>query len=156
MDQVVIVVVIGLISLVNWLMKRSAELREQRKLEREEFVNSDPFHELPDVESADLPAPSVRQPSAASDEMRRIMELMGMPLEEEAPPPLPVQPVLPVLPKYQSPKPARPAKPVSSRSEGAAETPGPSALTSALRSRTGIRQAVVLREILGPPKAFTL
>jgi hypothetical protein len=147
MDQVVIVVVIGLISLVNWLMKRSAELREQRKLERDE---------LPDVESADLPAPSVRQPSAASDEMRRIMELMGMPLEEEAPPPLPVQPVLPVLPKYQSPKPARPAKPVSSRSEGAAETPGPSALTSALRSRTGIRQAVVLREILGPPKAFTL
>jgi hypothetical protein len=86
------------------------------------------------------------------------MELMGMPLEEEAPPPQPAMqppPVQPPLPKYQPPKPARPAKPVS-RLEGAAETPGPPALASSLRSRTGIRQAVVLREILGPPKAFTL
>lgn len=159
MDQVVIIVVIGLISLVNWLMKRSAELREQRKLEREESGNPepDPFHQLSGVEPADFPAPTVRQPSAASDEMRRIMELMGMPLEEEAPPPQPVMqppPVQPPLPKYQPPKPVRPAKPVFG--SGAAETAAPPALASALRSRAGIRQAVVLREILGPPKAFTL
>ena len=31
-----------------------------------------------------------------------------------------------------------------------------SALDAALRSHDGIRQAIILREILGPPKALTL
>ena len=35
MEQLVILLVIGIISLVNWLMQRSAEIREQRKAEAE-------------------------------------------------------------------------------------------------------------------------
>ena len=35
MEQLVLLVVIGLISLVNWLMQKAAEKREQAQLERQ-------------------------------------------------------------------------------------------------------------------------
>ena len=36
MDQLVLLVVIGLISLINWVMQKAAEKRELAKFEREE------------------------------------------------------------------------------------------------------------------------
>jgi len=157
MEQLVIIAIIGLISLVNWVMKRSAEIREQRKLERQRLgiPEGDPFH------PAENPAAPRRSADDSSPDMRRLMEALGLPPAEEELPPRPVvreaSPALPPLPAYrppatpkprfQSPGTRAPATPP------AAAVPG-SPLDAALRSHDGIRQAIVLREILGPPKAL--
>jgi hypothetical protein len=157
MEQVVIIVIIGLISLVNWVVKRSAEIREERKLERQRLgiPEGDPFHSAP--HQAESPAPLTRPALAPSAEMRRLMEALGLPSEEEEAPPGPVvrEAPLPPLPAYRppaasKPRAEKPAAGVASISPTAAPV---SPLASALRSRDGIRQAIVLREILGPPKA---
>jgi hypothetical protein len=174
MEQVVIIVIIGLISLVNWVVKRSAEIREERKLERERLgiPEGDPFHSAP--HQAEKPEPPHRPAIAPSPDMRRLMEALGLPQEEEESPPMPVvreapAPPLPIHKLPAAPKPraddaytpeATGTKHVPrSATRNAVSVPPATApvspLAAALRSRDGIRQAVVLREILGPPKAFT-
>ncbi len=169
MEQLVIIVIIGLISLVNWLMKRSAEIREERKQERERLgiPEGDPFH----GEEIAPPHPEVQPPSSRpvadpAANMRKLMEALGLPLEEEAPPPpVPMSPApretaappsLPRIPSFQPPVMPRPR--VENPNAQAFAMPGPaktSPLDLALRSHEGIRQAIVLREILGPPKALS-
>lgn len=162
MEQVVIIVIIGLISLVNWVLKRSAEIREERKKERERLgiPEGDPYHQGSEKHVKPETAPT--PPAAPSDDMRRLMEALGIPVEEEPPPtPKPVvrhaEPAaLPPLPAFQPPaarpKPRieKPAEKIQPRHEAAPASP----LSLALRSHDGIRQAIVLREILGPPKAL--
>jgi len=160
MEQVVIIVVIGLISLVNWAMKRSAEIREERKRERERLgiPEGDPYHSAPHQE--ETPAPQPRASGGSSPEMRRLMEALGLPPDEEAPPvarkasaPAP----LPPLPAYRPPAARKPRAEIpGSRAVPPAAVAPVSPLAAALRSHEGIRQAIVLREILGPPKALAL
>jgi len=159
MEQVVIIVIIGLISLVNWILKRSAEIREERKQERERLgiPEGDPFHQGSQKHERPEAAPA---PAAApSDDLRRLMEALGIPAEEEAPKPIVrhADPVaLPPLPAFQAPaqrpKPRIEKSPEKNRAQHEA-VPAPP-LSIALRSHDGIRQAIVLREILGPPKAL--
>lgn len=154
MEQLVILLVIGIISLVNWLLQRSAEIREQRKAEagRPGIPEGNPFQTAEEKPAAE------KDPAR---EMRKLMEALGIPLEDKEPPvrrELPPVPEIPPLPVYQPKVPA--PKPASQISTAAFAPPAPpvarTALAQALRSRDGARQAVVLREILGPPKAFTL
>jgi hypothetical protein len=157
-QQVVIIIVIGLISLVNWVVKRSAELREARKQERQRLgiPEGDPFHAGP--HQAESPALPPRPVDDSSPDMRRLMEALGLPADEEAPPVVRKAAVLPPLPAYRPP--ATPPRPrvENPGTRAFAIPPAASAtpLSLALRSRDGIRQAIVLREILGPPKAFTI
>ena len=176
MEQVVIIVIIGLISLVNWVVKRSAEIREERKLERQRLgiPEGDPFHSAP--RQAEKPEPPHRPAIAPSPDMRRLMEALGLPQEEEEAPPMPDVREAPPLPAHRPPDAPKPR----AKKTVVAYTPQPtvtkhvpcsatrnavsvppdatpvSPLAAALRSHGGIRQAVVLREILGPPKAFTI
>ena len=162
MEQVVIIVIIGLISLVNWVLKRSAEIREERKLEcqRQGIPEGDPFH--PASHQAENPAVPHRAADDSSSDMRRLMEALGLPPEEEVVPPRPVvreaAPSLPPLPAYRPPATPKPRFQVPD-TRAAAIPPAAAApdspLSAALRSRDGVRQAIVLREILGPPKALT-
>lgn len=173
-EKLVILVVIGLISLVNWIIQRSSELREKRKLEKKRMgiPEGNPYRSQPEpAPPAPAAEPVAQRPAVEpAAEMRKLMEALGLPLEDEPPvvkrapePPLPVHPPLPVFEKTVqpvrmavpaprlAPKPALPATPA------AVVTPRPrSPWAAALRSRDGVRQAVVLREILGPPKAFSL
>ncbi len=164
MEQLVILVVIGLISLVNWLIQRSAERRGQRKQEREGrgIPEGDPFRQTgEDFESEEEPppAPPVADPAG---EMRKLMEALGIPLETGEPPrPEPRKPLAP--PKLPPPVFVPSAKPVVEKplfppaSAAPLEiAPRTGALRNSLHSRDSVRRAVVLREILGPPKAFTL
>ena len=158
MEQLVILLVIGIISLVNWLMQRSAGICEQRKAEAERLglPEGNPFQSV-EAKPAAKPAPE-KDPAR---EMRKLMEALGLPLEDEEPPVRSARPPAPELPPLPADPPKAPApKPVSQfsamatsgRDVPAARNP----LAQALRSRNGVRQAIVLREILGPPKAFTL
>lgn len=163
MEQVVIIVIIGLISLVNWLVKRSGEIREERKQERERrgIPEGDPYHQGHPraTKPAAAPAPS----AAPSQDFRRLMEALGIPVEdeEEIRPPKPVvlhaEPAaLPPLPAFQPPAPQpkpQAEKTPAPMSQCREAVPAPP-FAAALRSHEGIRQAVVLREILGPPKAL--
>ena len=164
MEQVVIIAIVALISLVNWLMKRSAEVREARRLERQQqgIPEGDPFHP---AESADetpaLPGPA-RKPSP---DMRRLMEALGLPQDdeelieqEEAPQVRPhVTSPPPPLPVFRPlPKPEPRSEKFKNIDVALSQREAASPLALALHSRGGLRQAIVLREILGPPKAFTV
>jgi len=179
MEQLVILVIIGLISLVNWLIQRSAEARERRKLERkrEGLPDGDPFLSgqggpPPPQPTEPTPAASNSAPNLAPDpaadparEMRRLMEAFGIPMEPDEPLPQerirpPAPPVPPELPPpvFCPPVLAR-ERIVSAQAARPFDLPSTarspvSPVSSLLRTRTAARQAIVLREILGPPKAF--
>ena len=158
MEQVVIIVIIGLISLVNWVVKRSAEIREQRKLERQRLgiPEGDPFHAGPHL--AESPASRNHPFMEPSTDMRRLMEAIGLPSDEEDLPVVSeVAPALPPLPAYRPPLRRKPhIENPGTRASAISPDASASPLSLALRSRDGIRQAIVLREILGPPKALAL
>ena len=87
------------------------------------------------------------------------MEAPGTRAEEEAPKPIARHPepvALPPLPAFpppaQRPKPRIEKSLEKNRAQHEAAPAPP--LSIALRSHDGIRQAIVLREILGPPKAI--
>jgi hypothetical protein len=160
-QQVVIIIVIGLISLVNWVVKRSAEIREERKRERQRLgiPEGDPFHNTPHQEES--PAPQPRPSDDSSPNMRRLMEALGLPPDDDELPPIPVvreaPPSLPDLPAFRPPAAPKPRFQYSDTRAAAIPPAAPvSPLSAALRSHAGIRQAVVLREILGPPKSLAV
>ena len=171
MEQLVIILLIALISFINWLVKKSAEMREARKREQGAAKSGESVKSEP-------PPPPEAEPEIS---MRRLREALGLPdeaqppalpkrMEQRVPPPL----VPPPLPPPRRPPPARPVishvavaraheeyrfiemphrsgKPASPRIEVAAST---SRLRELLGSTGGLRDAVVLSEILGPPKCM--
>ncbi len=185
MEQLVILVIIGLISLVNWLMQKSAEKREAAKALREAAEEAG---EVPRRMVRPQPPPSVRR-APERDPMRELMEALGLPpdalpppvqhrrepaptpareeeefssLEEETPPPLPrsarQEPSWkqPPAPRRLDEKESRLASAfAASQSRPAADLPArPRHLRELLATRASQRDAVVLAEILGTPRAL--
>ena len=168
MEQLVILLLIALISFINWLIKKSAQMREARKREQGATKSGDTLRSEP-------PPPPEAEPEIS---MRRLREALGLP-DEAQPPALPkrMEPRVPPppLPPPQLPPPARRAilhvpvapaheeyryigmphhrmgKPASPKIEAAAST---SRIRELLGSTGGLRDAVVLSEILGPPKCL--
>jgi len=172
MEQLVIILLIALISFINWLVKKSAELREARKREQGTTRSGESLRSEP-------PRPPEAEPEIS---MRRLREALGLP-DEAQPPALPkrmeprVPPPLappPPPPPPRRPPPARPVvshvpvvrareehrvfelphrfgKPASPKAEVA---PTSSRIRELLGSAGGLRDAVVLSEILGPPKSL--
>jgi hypothetical protein len=172
MEQFVILLLIALISIINWIVQKSKEAREKRKLEKRADATGEPIAKL----EPNQPPP----PSQTETAMRRLREALGLPDEAEPPviprrteqgipPPLPERPSPPALPR-----PAR--KPVvvhvppvrrtvehrvfdlphrTFKSVAKAEAPRPpSRIRELLDSTGGLRDAIVLSEILGPPKSM--
>lgn len=155
MEQLVLIVVIALISLVNWVMKRSAEIRETRRQERRHqgIPESDPYRA-----GREVVASPASFPADVPAEMRKLMEALGLPMEEAAlpepvfeeslpPPPLPPSVKAAVGTPRASPRSQTPIPPASPT------TPVPP-LIAALHMPDSLRRAIILREILGPPKAL--
>jgi hypothetical protein len=153
MEQLVLLLVIAAISLVNWLIERSGKLREQRRLEKEAPRRSESAPEL----KPNLPESSARE--EIEEQMRRVFESFGFPVEEPRPQPLqqtqavtfkapPTPPPLPKpIPAVEQPRPRR-----SKEFAGISRERSP--WLKRLDSPQGLREATVLREILGPPKAL--
>lgn len=159
MEQLVLLLIIAGISLINWLVEKSKKLREEKRLEQARSQRSQQPPALPQEEPVELPRSAPEEDS--SEQMRRLLEAMGIPTEfpeqPSTPEPEPVRATLPVpppLPQAPTPPPARPslrkkrATAVSSASE-------PTAWSKRLRSQSALREAIVLREILGPPRALS-
>ena len=84
MEQLVILLLIALISIINWIIQKSKERREKRKLEKRADATGEPV-------AKHGPAPDATGTETA---MRRLREALGLP--EEAPPP--------VIPKRAEPR----------------------------------------------------
>lgn len=146
MEQLVLLLIIGAISLINWLIEQSAKRREKRRLEQE-LTTQEPEESIYRESTPAHPAPSTESPRG--EEMRRFLESFGIPMPEEieapvvnqeVPPPRPSVP-LPFQPPVVAPK--RTPLPVRNSPEGVF-----------LKSPTALRQAIVWREILGPPRSL--
>jgi hypothetical protein len=132
MEQLVILIIIGLISLVNWVLQKAAEKRELARMKREADRGgaSIPAAQPP-------PVPATPRTGRSEDPLRELMEALGLPpdsvpppttsarrvqppeiqedefasMEEaEPPPPLPDVPPAPRQPepRWQQPAPLRP------------------------------------------------
>ena len=156
MEQLVLLLVIAAISLVNWLIERSAKLRERRRLQKDS-AGRDP--DAPPGGPSPVPEASARE--ELEEHMRRMMESFGFPaeqpqpvLEKTAPPVVFEEPSAPP-PPLRGPQPAA-RRPALRKSPPAAPSTRPrSPWLQRLGTPQGLREAVVLREILGPPKAFS-
>jgi hypothetical protein len=155
MEQLVLLLVIAAISLVNWLIERSAKLREHRRREKEASNQGQP----PPVSTPSFPEPSPRE--EIEDQMRRMLESFGLPVEDPKPIPQKTEPVFvfeePIAPPLPPPRPLAPPPRTALRRGLEKSTPTRThrPWTSRLGSPQGLREAIVLREILGPPKALS-
>ncbi len=169
MEQLVILLLIALISFINWLVKKSSQLREARKLEQGTAKSGDSLRGEPS-----------RAPEAEPEvSMRRLREALGLPDDAKppalpkrveqplpspiAPPPLPPLPLparqvishVSLSPAHEEYRfiemPHRAGRPARSKVEAAVS---PSRIRELLGSAGGLRDAVVLSEILGPPKSL--
>lgn len=169
MEQVVVLLVIAAISLVNWLIKKSAEKRAEKRLEAPESIGRE-----------DSPIPDAEEPAtwqSPPDDVRKFMEALGLPTDEPAPaprqesawrppaaeviaqPPLPT----PVVATFQRPRFTRPseaARRLARRLESqqdsirSTEIGGENRVREMLHSAQGMRDAVILSEILSKPKGL--
>ena len=103
MEQLVILLLIALISLINWLVKKSSELREARKREQGSAKTGGSLRSEPP-----------QLPEAEPDiSMRRLREALGLP-EETEPPVLPKRMERPIPPPL-APPPLPPPRPPAGR-----------------------------------------
>jgi hypothetical protein len=181
MEQLVLLVVIGLISLVNWVMQKAAEKREQAKLERgtERETGRNIYTQKPQ-----RPAEARRAAVPPQDPLRELMDALGLPAEtvlpppiaqrsapeaeeefaslEEAPPPVPRPAPVAEKPRWQPPSIRRPDEKMARLASAfaakekttATEKPLPSSVRAMLSDRTSKRHAIVLAEILGTPRGL--
>jgi hypothetical protein len=150
MEQLVLLLIIAAISLVNWLIERSAKLREKRRLEKQARTTGAP---IPEME----PAPDHGR---SQEQIRELLESLGFPVPEEEPPLLPStideplfiqeEQIEPLPPLRPTPRPA--IKKSSKKMGPVIATPNPWA--SRLKTPSGFREAVVLREIIGSPRSL--
>lgn len=181
MEQLVIILIIGAVSLIKWLMEKSAEARAKADTAaRMDETESSP-RPRPIATPWDAPRPiaSPLPKSPANDAARRLREALGLPPESPLPScdPRPSQtPPTPTL--VVEKKKARPLAEIAADLERrvVAETkvlpprsfvaPAPAVLSSPvveparttlndlLRSREGLRKAILAQEILGTPKGL--
>lgn len=181
MDQLVLLLIIGAISLINWIIQKSAEHREKRKAEQ---ARGDSIH----------PAapPSQQHPETQFDpvdQTRKFLEALGLPEDAlppkptpASPPPLPIpqqelftQPepeqrnflhkIRPDLEQRLHPEPAsktdftplprlRPSELGAAKVTSSPSSSARTLVTDLLAEEDGMRRAIVMKEILGSPKAF--
>jgi hypothetical protein len=89
MEQLVILIIIGLISLVNWVMQKAAEKREAAELKRVEKRETKREAKR-NIYTQPAPAarPVARRASPARDPFKELMDALGLPSDEMPPHPV--------------------------------------------------------------------
>jgi hypothetical protein len=180
MEQLVIVLIIGAVSLIKWVMEKSAEARAERETADRIGDASPDVPKAAPVRPAhpmQAPRPVAHPVSDFETAARRLREALGLPEEselprpverrEESPPaprkepvilferPLPDLRMAPPIERAFEPLPEPPIAPRPPAPGPAAEKiPATSRLDELLRSRDGLRKAIVVSEILGTPKGL--
>lgn len=184
MEQLVILLVIGAISLINWLLQKSAEHKKRQGQSGGRMARPNRPPDLPPWVRDDAPEPIVQSPRAGADtgggrdeaeeQMRRFFEALGLPTPDPAQPepqislPFEPEPIaapasLPEPPPVPGVKPTlrenREMRELAERFErnaidAASDTGSTAAFRELLQNPSTVRQGIILREILGPPKAL--
>ncbi len=179
MEQLVILIIIGLISLVNWALQKSAEKREQAKLQREaQRGGKDEGRRNVYTQPQPVRTKKLRRPPE-QDPFKELMEALGLPpdelrppvpprlpkpdfdeeemhsMEEPVPPPVTRSPSV----RWHAKKPDDQTAKLASAFAASEHRPTRDAARAGTRnallsSRASQRQAVILAEILGPPRAL--
>jgi hypothetical protein len=184
MEQLVILIIIGLISLVNWVMQKAAEQREATKMKRVEKreVRRESKRNIYTQPAPAAAPPVARRQTVGRDPFKDLMDALGLPsdeappppvvrreeffeqeefasVEEAAPPPVPAPGVK--APRWQAPSVRRPdektaqlASAFAAVGEKPASAYRASKLHDLLASRDSQRKAIVLAEILGTPRGL--
>ena len=87
MEQLVILIIIGLISLVNWLMQKAAEKREVAKTKRVE-KREVKRETRRNIYTQPAPAPTARRAPVERDPFKDLMDALGLPADEAPPRPV--------------------------------------------------------------------
>lgn len=183
MEQLVILIIIGLISLVNWVMQKAAEKREEAQTKRVEKreVRREAKRNIY-TQPAPAAPPAARRQTLERDPFKDLMDALGLPSDELPPPPVvrraevfeeeefasveePAPPPLPrpevKTPRWQAPSVRRPDEKTAKLASAFAavgEKPAPayggSTVRDLLASRDSQRKAVILAEILGSPRGL--
>lgn len=176
MEQLVVLAIIGLLSLINWAVQKSNEKRTEAKAKRD-VVRGERKKSQRNIYTQPPPVPTARKPQPPRDPFQDLMEALGLP--PEAAPPSPIFPrelAPPVIAtpledeefaslEEEPPKPhvSTPFHTARERQLAAAfsthEAPTPSVRTttdirSLLSNRTSQRQAILIAEILGTPRGL--
>jgi hypothetical protein len=175
MEQLVILIIIGLISLINWIIQKSAEAKEKAQAKRKADQGGASFQPDASLQREE------EQTTDPGEGMRKLMEALGVPMEEEVrrpaprasqPPPLPeetfIQSHRPVIVEEEQPRPVR--RPVvmpqassvrrvrerkkADLVEVSRANPAQEALKKALGSKDSLKTAVILSEVLGKPRGL--
>lgn len=151
MEQLVLLLIIAAISLINWLIEQSGKRREQRRFEQER-ARRQAAEPNPYLEPAPTPAPVQELPDPTpQQEMRKFLEAFGIPVPEEPPAPATLQEIEAPAPQpIPEPEPAQPVL-VAKRKPIPRQTHQP---VSIIKSPATLRQAIIWREILGPPRSL--
>jgi len=150
MEQLVLLLIIGAISLINWLIEQSGKRREQRRFEAERArreAEASPYQE-PSPSPASIPEVHKSEPQ---QEMRRFLESFGIPMPEEVAP-QEVAPEFLTPAPAQTPAPAPVPRPIVRKLKPTSSKPQQVQLE--IKSPAALRQAIVWREILGPPRSL--
>jgi len=167
MEQFVFVLILGIIAFIQWVMKKSAE---ERKGARTGGDTQPPYRPTGSRPIDPFPRPD--------DAARKLREALGLPAEVHVPEPVrrtltpppvpasrpPASPLIEAAEKFtastrlasqQQAKPARKKAPAS-KAPAAHKSPVEprSRLEDLLHSNDGLRNAILAREILGPPKGL--
>ena len=151
-QQLILILIIGAISIVNWLIDKSAKQREKRRIENLENEVQAPSHPHP-VEP--------QQTKQKEESLREFMETFGFPLSVEpaskltqfTPPTL--EPPLPSISAVRQNLTPPPTVPIRHQVPRVSHQRS-NRWASLLHGRGTTRQAMILSEILGPPRAQSL
>ena len=91
MEQLVLLVIIGLISLINWVMQKAAEKREQagqKRAERREIKRESKRNVYTQPAPGPVHRPVRRASGPTQDPFRELMEALGLPADQLPPPPV--------------------------------------------------------------------
>lgn len=176
MEQFVILIIIAAISLINWLLQKSAEHKNRRMAQQKEAEGGG----AGDADADEQTARSDEGKWAAPEEdLRKFMEALGLPGEDLPPPPVVQKHQPPPIPEIITPPQAPPAvaktnaqiraqaskemRELAARFQQQAydiaepDTGGSSTTNDFrefLQSPKKLRNGIILREILGPPKGL--
>jgi hypothetical protein len=148
MEQLVLLLIIGAISLINWLIEQSGKRREQRRIESDRARRESEASPYQEPSPSPASIPEVHQ-STPQQEMRRFLEAFGIPIPEKV---APQEVALQILTPAPAQTPARALRTISLKLK---PTPSkPREVLLEIKSPSALRQAIVWREILGPPRSL--
>ena len=180
MDQLVLLLIIGAIGLINWVLQKSAEHREKKKAEAlHRDGPGEPVFQAPETSGPNEQARRFLEALGLPDDALPPLPTAAPSLPPSLPPPpvrgtIPTQPpirrnflhkVQPDLerrlfdsesfesPPEPSPK-SRRSLPVAAPLTTADAPAGGSKIRSLLVNSEALRRAMIVREVLGPPRAL--